>query len=232
LEVDEDIADWFANLLRAKLSLPMCEPIVIPAGSDEEMLGNLEDHPVWRWHRFEVEKLPTAFLVEGFQIVAAMKERRASQKFARELLNRPFDAMPAQIRSLAFESLILAARNTNQFDTAIEWIEKAKKEVVSNNLPETVFLLHEVPVRLALGQIDKFNEVTNYLYTRYSRNEKVMLALQNIFIQLGILKPDGTPNDAIMQNMPQNAPLQTDGIWTPETVEKNSNSTKLWTPEG
>jgi hypothetical protein len=59
-----------------------------------------------------------------------------------------------------------------------------------------------------------------------------MLALQNIFIQLGILKPDGTPNEAIMQNMPQNAPPQTDGIWTPETAEKNSSRTKLWTPEG
>ncbi|MDR1962220.1 MAG: hypothetical protein LBQ50_00375 [Planctomycetaceae bacterium] len=229
--VGGNLATWFANYLRAKLGLPIHEAIVIPAGSDEEMLENLEDHPVWRWHRFEVEKLPTNFLSEGLPIVVAMKESGASQKFARELLNRPVNAMSHQIRSIAFETLIVLAKDSNRVEEALNWIEKGKKEAAENHLPDAGLLLHEIPIRLILGQYDKADEVIGTVSTKYGRNENVMQALQNIFIQLGMMNPDGTPTTWLQELQSENVTIKPDGIWTPETITKNNRTSKLWTPE-
>ncbi|MDR2440149.1 MAG: hypothetical protein LBE12_12385 [Planctomycetaceae bacterium] len=233
--LEENDADEINDLLRKKLNLPTDKTIVIPPGSDEEMMATLENYPVWRWHRFEVEKLPTAFLIEGFKIVTTMQEHRAAQKFAQELLNRPINTIPFPVRELAFEILILIAQNINQYDTALEWIEKAKKEAALNNSPDAVFFLHEIPIRLVQGQIQKFQDIVNYLVTNYSQDEKIMTLLRNVFVQFGIMNSDGTPNNSIIQNVLQttqtNLSPEINKIWTPESVTKDNNRTKLWIPE-
>ncbi|MDR2755504.1 MAG: hypothetical protein LBC20_07325 [Planctomycetaceae bacterium] len=231
-----NVADVIIDLLRTKLGLPVVyEPIVIPSGTDEEMMATLENYPVWRWHRFEVEKLPTAFLIEGLKIVATMQERRAIKKFAQELLNRPINTMPFPVRELAFETLILITQKTDQLDVALEWIEKAKQEAALNNSPDAIFFLHEISIRLELGQIQKFSEAVNYLFVNYGQDEKVMLLLRNIFIQFGIMNSDGTPNNYPLQNTQQiiqaELPPEHNKLWTPEFAIKDQPPAKLWTPE-
>ncbi|MDR3199544.1 MAG: hypothetical protein LBU34_16880 [Planctomycetaceae bacterium] len=231
---DGQNAGWLADRLRKQLDQPAYETIVVPPASDEEMKKNLEKCPVWRWHRFETEKLPTAFLADALQIAATLEEHQAAKKFASELLNRPAETMTQQIRELAYESLILIAQGVEEFDTALEWIEKAKKEAALKHSQDAPYYLHEIPIRLALGQVDKFGEAVNYLIANYGKNEKVMKVLQSIFIQCGIVNPDGTPNTALARNMQANMPPESNKIWTPETtgVAQDSTRTKLWVPEG
>ncbi|MDR2117478.1 MAG: hypothetical protein LBP87_13965 [Planctomycetaceae bacterium] len=232
LMFENDLADEVSNLLRKKLGLPTNDTIITPAGSDKEIEEYLKKYAVWHWHRFEAEKLPAAFLIYAFQIVAMMKELRAARKFALELLNRPANTIPIPIRGLAFKILIIIEQNANRFDTALEWIEKAKQET---GLDTSVFYLDEIQIRLTLGQLKEFNEAVNYLVTNYSQNENVMRTLQSLLHHFGILNPDGTPNDSLikrMQNSQTDLSLEQTKIWTPDNMTPNTNPTKLWTPEG
>jgi hypothetical protein len=230
--VKEDIADEFANRLRSKLGLPTHELLTIPNGSEEEILDVLDAHPVWRWYRFEVEKLPTSFLTEGLQIVAAMKELRASRKFAKELLDRPMNGMPIQIRFLAFESLIAIAKESNRLEEALNWIEKAKNESAANNIADAGWCLHEIPIFLTLGQFEKSDETIQYLVKKYGRDEKVMQALHKMFVQLGFINPDGTPSAAMTPSLQAEAAVQPAGLWTPDAqTPAAGGGTKLWTPD-
>jgi hypothetical protein len=235
--INEEIADRIANLLREKLGLPTYDLITIPATTtEEELLLSLNNDPIWRWHRFEVEKLPTAFLVEGLQIAAALKRQRIIKKFTLEILNRPAETMPITFRVLAFELLIELERETNHFDTALEWIEKAKQEIekakqntAQNNLSNVSFLLNELIIRLTLQQSVKTIEIIREILAKHNNNEEVMKMLQTILMQFDMINPDGSLSETLLQN---NATGKINKIWTPETIAKNENHSKLWTPEG
>ncbi|MDR0704184.1 MAG: hypothetical protein LBF88_04275 [Planctomycetaceae bacterium] len=225
--INEEIADRIANLLREKLGLPMYDAITIPVtATEEELLLFLGNYPIWRWHRFDVEKLPTAFLIEGIQIAAVLKRQRIIKRFALEILNRPVETMSATFRVLAFELLIELERETNHFETALEWIEKAKQET---NLPNASFLLNELVIRFTLQQFAQANEIIREILTKYGNDEEVLRALQTILVQFGVINPDGSLSETVLQN---NTAGKSNKIWTPETITKNETHTKLWIPEG
>ncbi len=233
--MNEELAIDFANQLRRRLNLPEQGPIAIPEGSEEEMLEILDQHPVWRWYRFDVEKLSTPVLGEGLQVVSVMKEPRATARFAKELLNRPMRDVPVPLRVHAFESLIGIEQAMRNSEEALLWIEKAKNEAAELGYPDAGWCLHEIPIRLSLGQFEQAHETINYLVKNYGKDDRVMQALQHLFVQLGFLNPDGTPTAAMRRRAetatasPEAAPA---GLWTPDagSVPAEGGS-KLWTPD-
>lgn len=231
--ISEDVAAEVANKVREKLGLPILGPLPIPNVSEEEMLGLLDGVPVWRWYRFDVQKLPTILLIEGLQVVSLMKEPRATSMFAKEILDRPSGEMPMQARMLAYESLIGIARGANHLEEALSWIEKAKAEAAEFNIGDAGLCLHEIPVRLALGQVEEVQEQINYLVKNYGSNEQVMQALHGMFVQLGFLNPDGTPTAAMARAQSEEATQVADGIWTPDVSAAPTGDigSKLWTPD-
>ncbi len=232
--MNEELAIDFANFLRRKLQLPEQGPIAVPEGSEEAMLEILDQHPVWRWYRFEVEKLSTPVLGEGLQVVSVMKEPRATARFAKELLGRPMKDMPFPLRVHAFESLIGIEQALRNSEEALLWIEKAKNEAAELGFPDAGWCLHEIPIRLSLGQIEQAHDTINYLVKNYGKDDRVMQALQHLFVQLGLLNPDGTPS-AAMQRRAEAAtasPAASGGLWTPDTAAAPSDGdSKLWTPD-
>jgi hypothetical protein len=227
--LNEEIADSIANQLRKKLGLPEYGAITIPVGAEEEELAALNNYPIWRWHRFEVEKLPAAFLVEGLQIAATLKRRLIIKKFALEILSRPTETIPISFRALAFESLIELERETNHFETALEWIEKAKQEINQTNFSSASFLLNELVIRITLQQAEKANEIIREIFTKYGNDETVLKVLQTILVQFGVINPDGSLPETFLQG---NAVGNSNKIWAPETIAGNENRSKLWIPEG
>lgn len=213
----------WTNLLRERLGLPKQEAITIPDGStEEEMLGLLDDLPIWRWYRLEVEKLSVNVLAEGLQIVSVLAEPNAVKRFAEEILNRPANEMEPKVRQIAFELLILVAKNSERIEEALLWIDKAKNETPEKEPNYAALCLHEIPLRLIHGEGEKANEVINELVHLHGRDERVMQALQNLFVQLGILNPDGTPSAALANRMqePMNVadaqPAAKSKLWVPD----------------
>jgi hypothetical protein len=233
--MNEELAIDFANQLRRQLNLPEQGPIAIPEGSEEEMLEILDTHPVWRWYRFDVEKLSTPVLSEGLQVVSVMKEPRATSRFAKELLNRPMKDMPTPLRVHAFEQLIGIEQALRNSEEALLWIEKAKNEAAEVGYPDAGWCLHEIPIRLSLGQFEQAHETINYLVQNYGKDDRVMQALQHLFVQLGFLNPDGTPTAAMKRRAETaTASPAPNGLWTPDAgagAAPAEGGSKLWTPD-
>lgn len=244
--MNEETGIVIANELRKKLGLPMQDAIPVPSGNEEQQLALLDNLPVWRWFRLDAEKLPTVALVESLQIVSVMKEPRATLRFAKELLNRPTNSMPIPARLLAFESLVGIARGNNDLEDALLWIERAKNEAIELKTSDAIWCLHEIPVCLGLGQLERAHAAINDLVRRHGHDERVMQALHQIFVQLGFVNPDGTPRTPMRQggdptsmqdveSVPPESASATGGLWTPggNATSENpaSGSSKLWTPD-
>jgi hypothetical protein len=218
---------WDAtNYLRSKLGLPTQDAIPVPDGTtEEEMLTMLDELPVWRWYRIEAEKLTTNALAEGLQIVSVLAEPKAITRFATEILNRPKEDMPPQVRHIAFELMILISRNANRLEDALQWIADAKEETKEGEMTFAALCLHEIPLRLLSGQGIEANKTIEYLVTRHGKDQRIMQSLQNIFVQLGLMNPDGTPSSRFEEAA---------AITEVSPAAKSSPApaaTKLWVPD-
>jgi len=228
--IPEEVGNNVTTALRTRLGLPIPGTITVAEGSDEDPLMVLDAYPVWRWHRFDVEKLSTDILSGGLQIVLGMREMRAAVRFAEELLNRPMDSMPFPTRVMAFEALIPAAQAKGDFEQALLWVERAKNESAAQNVPDAAWCLHEIMLRLMQRNPEAASEVTQYLLTHYGNDATVMNALRELFVRIGMMNPDGSPSAAAMQAESQEEEQR---IWTPDSGAPagSTASSKLWVPD-
>ncbi|MDR3234007.1 MAG: hypothetical protein LBT46_10165 [Planctomycetaceae bacterium] len=236
LMMDAELGNTVCNDLRQTLGLPVLGTIAVPDSSD--YLTVFDGLPVWRWYRLDAEKVPTEALMEGLQIAGVMKEPRASVRFAKELLNRPMDSMPFEARLLAFESLLETATAAGDIEEALLWIDRGRNESAAHNIPDAAWCLHEIPLRLHLGQGERVQQLVSYIVKTYKNDANVMQALRDLYVQLGVLNPDGTVSAATQQMTVQKAAAvpegtQSTGLWTPEqTVSANTaGGSTLWVPE-
>jgi len=230
----EDVRDDVTQTLRSRLGLPTPDTITVAEGSGEDPLEVLDAYPVWRWHRFDVSKLSTDILAGGLQIVLGMREMRATMRFAEELLCRPMDSMPFPTRIMAFEALISTSQGKGDFENALLWVERAKNESAAQDIPDAAWCLHEILLRLMQGDTKTAHDVIQYVVTKYRDDVAVMNALQELFVRIGMLNPDGTPSAAFMQaQAAQQAEEQEQKIWTPDgsTPSGSAASSKLWVPD-
>ena len=234
LWVDTDNSADVAQNLRSRLGLPMPDTINVEENAGEDALSVLDAYPVWRWYRFEVNKLSTEVLAGGLQIAMSMREMRASVRFAEELLRRPMESMPFSVRVMAFEALIAAAQNNGDPEKALTWTEQAKSESVAQNVPDAAWYLHEMTLHLMNNNGKAASDAMRYLLTHYRNDATVMGAVQELFVHLGLFNPDGTPSIALTQSqMETEKQTENQGIWTPEgdTSARDSGSSKLWVPD-
>ncbi|MDR0870307.1 MAG: hypothetical protein LBN39_05890, partial [Planctomycetaceae bacterium] len=101
------------------------------------------------------------------------------------------------------------------------WIEKAKNEITPEQPAFAGLALHEIPLRMLRGESEAANELINELVRHHGRNEQVMRALQGLFVQLGILNPDGTPTAVVTQQ--QNKSVN--------VADVQPAASKLWVPD-
>ena len=234
LWINEDVDD-FANILRTRLGLPVFDTIAVADNSDEDALIALDAHPVWRWHRFDVSKLSTEVLASGMQVVLGMRELRTAAKFAEELLSRPMDSMAFSERFMALEALIAAAQTDGDIEQALLWVERGKSESAAKNVPDAAWYLHEIELHLIQNDSQALINAIEYLMANYKQDDAVMGALQELFVRLGMLNPDGTPSAAWTQAQMQREEGQLEGqkIWTPDSEIPGGGATlsKLWVPD-
>ena len=232
--LNDKSGDEVIDLLRTRLGLPGFSAITIPDDADCDPMELLDNQPVWRWHRINVEKLPLEVLLNGLQILSVMKEPQAMSKFSKELLDRPMQETPAQARHIAFEGILDACFQYGNLEEALEWIEKAKNEAKEGRLSDAAWDFHEITVLFGLRRADEAFAKTEHLAEEHGREEGVLQALNNLFVQLGLINPDGTPTVRTRQlREAQKAEAAAGGLWTPdsETGISAGNTSKLWTPD-
>ena len=230
--IPEAMRSGVITSLRSRLGLPAPDMITVAESSEEDPLAVLDAYPVWRWHRFDVSKLSTDILAGGLQIVLGMREPQATERFAEELLCRPMDSMPFPVRVMAFEALISAAHGKGNFEAGLLWIERAKSESAAQGIADAAWCFHELTLRLSQGNFAAVDEIVRYLVTHYRNDTAVMEALQDLFIRIGLLNPDGTPSAAMAQAQSRQQ-TEEPKIWTPDgsTSSGGAQPAKLWVPD-
>ena len=236
--IPEEMRDSVLADLRSRLGLPAQDLITVAENTDEDPLVALDAYPVWRWYRFDVAKLSSDILAGALQIVLGMRETRAAVRFAEELLYRPIDTMPFPVRVMAFETLISASQGKGDFDNALLWIERAKNESATQDIPDAAWCLHEITMRLVQGNSREADKVIRYVLTKYRDDASVMEAMQELFVRIGLLNPDGTPSAAFMRAQAQerggiSPSVEPQSIWTPDSAAPMdvTGTSKLWVPE-
>jgi len=235
------IENWLDNetgsvgtALRSRLGLPVPEMITVAETTSEDPLAVLDAYPVWRWHRFDVSKLSTEVLAGGLQIVLGMRELRTAARFAEELLNRPLDSMDFETRIMAFNALISAAQENGKIEQALLWVERAKNESAAKEISVAAWYFHEITLHLAQRNGEAASAAIAYLLKNHRDDPHVMESLQELFVQLGMFNPDGTPSPAWTKALAgATTPVEEKQIWTPDNVMPAADGapSKLWVPD-
>ncbi len=201
------------NQLRAKLGLPELGPI-----DPAEM--PLQQLPAVRLDRVAVEKLDDNLLMAGFGRAAALQVTGAMRIFGKEIIRRP-SLEDSPHRPGLFLLLSRAAENGTQ---ALEYLEQGRKATEATGQPCGPWDLQELLQRFQLRDGEGAGQLIQHIQTAHGNDQEVMRGLMGLLMEMGVIRPDGTPT------MPQQQSPQDDGgLILPDG---GGESGKLWTPDG
>lgn len=234
LWADPEYAGEMGNKLRERLQLPTLGPISLPVVDEETLkehpLLPLEAVPVWRWYRLVPGELPILLLNHVLQILTMMNEQRAGNKFDIEFLSRPREEMTFRQRSVAYENLIREAQVKHEFNTALDWIRKAKVDAIAYKTSDGILDILEIGIRIQMVDSTGAERLIQEVMTEHGKEPEVMAALQNLFVRMGLLNPDGTPTELGRGANHPNDPAFDPGLISPQETQQ-APASKLWLPD-
>jgi hypothetical protein len=215
--------DFDFNELRVKLGLPVLDAI----DADKTPL---EDLPNTRLSRLKVEGLSDADLVSAFYRAGAFSIRSAQRKFAEAIIVRPGLA-GSDDRLHAYASL---AHTEENIDKALEYVEQGRRAAEAKKISSASWDLTELSLRFAQRDGQKAMSLIEHIQTKHIEEPGVGEALTRMLMDVGLLRPDGTP--AMMPEgaepaMAEAAAAEPGGLWTPDSAQSGGGGGKLWTPE-
>ena len=222
------------NTLRTKLGLPQAGPID-PGTVEKSMLAVgmpvrgatvIEILPLVRLARLETDKLSDELLLDGYRRAVAFHTERALRKFAAEILARPgFKGKDAEIEVLGRLCHLEA-----DADKRLGYIERGRKSTAEAKKSCAMWDLLELPVRLERNETQEMGRLVQHLQAKHVNEPGVADALVDFLVQIGAIRPDGTPA-AMPAEMPPAADAPQE---SPEALETRSQpeAGKLWTPDG
>lgn len=237
--MNPEIAVSVVGGILEKLGLPVPGPIAIPANlSRDAEAGFLESIPTWRWFRLDVGGMSTDMLLTALRTAGLIQEPRCLVRFSEEILSREPGSMPREARSLAYNSLIRVAQAEQNFEEALGWIDRAKAECEAARVSPGVWKVAAIGTYLAMGETAKAQETIQNVVSLHGNEPETMQVLQELFVGLGLMNPDGTLRGAPGSGRaaaPESSAGQTpkSGLWTPESENAGAGGSpsKLWTPD-
>lgn len=164
-----------------------------------------------------------------FQRATQVSSTRASRRAAERLI--AIDATDENSKAMvsrAYQSLI---QTSPAPEAALEVAAKAKTWAESAGVSDAPFLLSELHRHLEMGNVAAFENTIQTIYAKHQNDTNVMMYLQQILVELGLLNPDGSPRSGAAvggarggrQSAPQESPL---------SIQPSSGGTggKLWLP--
>ncbi len=171
---------------------------------------DVENIPAYDLNRIDPTSVDTEnliYLIQRAQQVSATKiGRRASRRLLEMDLSEQGEIAGAKL--VAYSFLMQAATGV---DDAIANLEDAKAYAKSHSISTASLLLAEVPLRLRSGDGEKFQECVQTIAREHGQDPEVMGRLQQLLVDFGLIRPDGSPAQA-----PRGAaPAGGGGMWAP-----------------
>lgn len=202
------------NRLRSALGLPTQGPI-------DPTYVHVERMPLVRLARVEVEKLGDEPLLVAFRRVIGFGVPAAVAKYARTLVDRPQAGSPDE-RDTAYRLLVQRERDPGR---VVELLDRGRKEAQAAGRSCATFDLMELPVRLMRGEGAELGRLVDHIQRTHIREPGVGQALAQFLVEIGAIRPDGSPA------MPAAAAQDQAGIIVPGGGPA-ADSGKIWTPDG
>ena len=230
------------NAMRKRLGFSELAEITLPADNPEIVLSQL---PITRWFRVDTSPLPNDILGGELAMLDLVAEERGALHFAAALLERPLRETDPGTRALAFRVLIDDAEDRADYEAAVLWIDRARNEARELQLPIGEWDVAELMVRIKQVDQSQAVQMINHIMTQHRNDPQVMAAMQTLFVQMGLINPDGTPT-AYTRQQPRRAPdpvgsfsaapppsSQVDSPFRPsqEPPQPPGNERKLWIPD-
>ena len=231
------------NAMRKKLGFAELGEIALPSENADLVLSQM---PTTRWFRADTSSIPNESLAGELAMLDLISDERGSLHFAGAVLERPLTEIDSQIRALAFRVLIDNAEDLEDFETAVLWIDRARNEAKELGQSLGEWDVAELMVRIKERNQPVAMRLINHIMTNYKHDQRVMAAMQSLFMQMGLLNPDGTPT-AFARQQPRQRPTATGPMsdaagmpdqdspfgQTPEPPgnSENSGGSKLWVPD-
>ncbi|MFG0288204.1 MAG: tetratricopeptide repeat protein [Rhodopirellula sp. JB044] len=204
-----------------------------PTGDD------VENIPAYDLNRVDPAGLDTENLVYLIQRAQQISATRLGRVASRQLLEMdlPSEGELAGAKLLGYSFLM---QNATRSEDALENLEAAKKYAEAHNFSTASLLLAELPLRLRRGEAEKFQDCVQTIAKNHGNDPEVMGRLQQLLVQFGLIRPDGSPVQAPRGAAPAQA--ESSGLWTPDgggsapaaaappAASGGGSSSKLWVP--
>ncbi len=209
--------------IREKLGLPVPEPV----DPTETPICAL---PSIRLDRVEVSRVSDEDLIFAMHRALAFDIRAATHRFAAEVVARP----SLQGREEWLVACQNAARTEWDTDRALEYVERGRTTSVDRGLSSAPWDLLELSLRFARGEADEASRVLRHIESEHLHEPNVGEALAGMLMQLGLLRPDGSPAippEAAAETGAPGGPVEpaAGNLWTPESQPSGAEK-KLWMP--
>jgi hypothetical protein len=220
---NEHLAGWFDfNELRGRLGLPTLDPIHAQDGTVERM-------PLVRLERLVVEELSDEMLLMAYRRAVAFGATVAMRKLAKAVVERPdFAAKEDQLKAYG-----VLARSCEDSDLALQYVDQGRKAAEATGRPGGHWDLFELSLRFGRAEVREAMSLVSHIEQRHLEEPGVAEGLTRMLVQVGLLRPDGTParmprgaQEAAMAE-PAAAPGE---LWTPDS-QQPAGKGKLWVPE-
>jgi hypothetical protein len=240
LSTDQLTSDFDFNELRAKLALPIVQPI----DPNQVSVGDL---PLARLGRIEVKQLSDEALVDlyrradHYRHISALR-MSAHEIIARPSLDTPQDKVAAPEKDGAEKDHVdkaevygILAQIEPDTRQAIAYLEKARQVAEASKTSTAPWDLAELTLRIARGEVPEADRLLHHIRDQHIREPGVAQALFQILTEAGIIGPDGKPTAAAQREapgivVPGPAAAEPGKIWTPGSDQPSGKKSALWTP--
>lgn len=227
--LEQSGARFDTNRLRSELGLPTLETI----DATETRVTSL---PLVRLARVDVTKVSDDDVLAGYRRAVSFGAQAAVERFGRELVARESLAN----RDERLQAYRLLARMSENPDEAIELIEAGRRTTIERGGSCANWDLLELSLRFERMESTEISRLMAHIESQHGREPGVIEALTQMLVQMGVLRPDGTPampvgpppgaESSIV--VPGGQPAEAGKIWTPDGSSGSSEGEKpkLWTP--
>jgi hypothetical protein len=214
------------NELRTRLGLPVLDAIDVAPGEVASL-------SLVRLSRVSPEKLSDDDLLMAFQRAILYRAWGAVRKISRALVSRPSFAN----RPERFQAYSMLAQSAENFDEAMANIEEGRRAGEAAGRSCASWDLLELSFRFSRGEGNEAMRLVGHIEQRHIKEPGVAQTLTQMLVDIGLLRPDGTPAhrpDAAAPAVTQAVPAAEPGrLWTPgsESAGGGGGGGKLWTPD-
>ena len=177
-----------------------------------------------------VQKLSDKGLVLGFRRAKMYAARTALRIFAQEIVGRSSTAGQPE-RSQAYSAL---AQTADDFAQALAHVDQGRRETQAAGKSCASWDLLELSFRFGRGDELEAVRLIQHVQQQHAREPGIAEALTHMLVEVGVLRPDGTPAqppvaEEAMAAAEGPAAAEPGKLWTPDSPQSGAGG-KIWTP--